>query len=204
MGMASEGSMTSARSRADKTDQAALFGAALAAILTLVLATGPWEPLGLVFGIVLLAVVAAYYRPPPPTGWLDATTKAAAFAAVVGLVGFILLAFPLQELWIRPAQGGSFVGCPAPDRNAVVSQSQDYENCLGSITSSWAWLVWLVLFVLAFAGWWLWMRPAGQGRADYKPFKLTPRLRTAVRAWYATLRRRGVSALARVAPHDPE
>ncbi|HEY1966591.1 MAG TPA: hypothetical protein VGH89_01485 [Pseudonocardia sp.] len=163
----------------DRTDQAALFGAALAAILTLVFGEGPWEPLGMVFGVVLLSVVAAYYRPQPPTGWVDSITKASAFASVLALSGFILLAYPIQQLVIRPRYPDTGPAAPEPricselgTRAApATAPLEHYEDCIGKITTSWGWLVCLILFVLGVAGWYAWTRPVRRDRQDYRSFR---------------------------------
>jgi hypothetical protein len=171
--------MSPARGEYDRTDQAALFGAALAAILTLVFGEGPWEPLGVVFGVVLLSVVAAYYRPAEPTGWLDSFTKASAFAAVLALSGFILLAYPIQQLVIRPHY--PHVDLSAPELRICLELGtrpvpgakplELYEDCIGKITTSWGWFVCLVLFVLAVAAWYAWTRSMRRGREDYRCFR---------------------------------
>jgi hypothetical protein len=163
----------------DRTDQAALFGAALAAILTLVFGEGPWEPLGVVFGVVLLSVVAAYYRPRRPTGWVDSLTKAAAFAAVLSLSGFILLAYPIQQLLIRRMYPR--VELSAPELRICMQVGarplpgatplELYEDCIGKITTSWGWLVCLILFVAAMAAWYTWTRPVRKNREGYRSFR---------------------------------
>jgi hypothetical protein len=159
----------------DRTDQAALFGAALAAILTLVFGEGPWEPLGTVFGFVLLSVVVAYYRPPRPTGWVDSLTKATAFAAVLALSGFILLAYPIQQLLIRPRYPS--VDLATPEARLCVQLGarplpgatplELHEDCIGKITTSWGWLVCLILFAMAMAAWYAWTHPVRKDREDY-------------------------------------
>jgi hypothetical protein len=164
----------------DRTDQAALFGAALAAILTLVFGEGPWEPLGVVFGVVLLSVVAAYYRPQPPTGWLDSATKAAAFAAVVALSGFILLAYPIQQLVIRPRYPPADLSAPQLHICAELgthempgaTQPELYEDCLGKITTSWGWLVCLILFVLSSVTWYAWTQALRREQGDYRSLRV--------------------------------
>jgi hypothetical protein len=132
-------------------------------ILTLTMGNGPWDQFGILYGLVILAVVAAYYRPVPVTvsGRIDAVAKAIAFAAVVALVGFILLAYPLQQFLIKPLNppgqleaeppgACSELDLPAP---RVTLTRAAYEACLGEITSSWAWLVCLVLFLVAVGAW---------------------------------------------------
>jgi hypothetical protein len=173
--------MSPAPGNHDRTDQAALFGAALAAILTLVFGEGPWEPLGVVFGVVLLSVVAAYYRPQPSTGWVDAITKASAFAAVLALSGFILLAYPIQQWLIRPRYPNPDPSAPelriCPDLGTRATPGATprelYEDCIGKITTSWGWLVCLILFVLAVVGWYAWTRPVRRSRDDYVSFRST-------------------------------
>jgi hypothetical protein len=88
-----------------KVDQAALMGAALAAILAIFLPAGKWDRWGTVVGITLSFVVAGYYRipssPPSPDGlwggWWDAFTRAGAVAGVAALCLSIALAYPLQQ-----------------------------------------------------------------------------------------------------------
>jgi hypothetical protein len=88
-----------------RVDQAALMGAALAAILAIFLPAGKWDRWGSVVGITLSFVVAGYYRipPSPPSpdgllgGWWDALTRAGAVATVAALCLSIALAYPLQQ-----------------------------------------------------------------------------------------------------------
>jgi hypothetical protein len=53
----------------EHTDQAALFGAALTAILSIVVAPGAWEPFNMIIGVILIGVLAAYYRPRTRAGY---------------------------------------------------------------------------------------------------------------------------------------
>lgn len=139
-------------------------------ILTLTVGEGPWDQSDITFGLVILAVVAAYYRPVPVavSGMVDAVTKAIAFAAVVALGAFILLAYPLQQFLIKPlnprghvaaAPPGACVKLELPDAREPLTRAA-YEDCLGEITSSWAWLVCLILFLVAAGVWWRWLRAA--------------------------------------------
>jgi hypothetical protein len=47
----------------NRTDQAALMGAALAAIIALAVSPGEWVPFSSVVGVTLLLIIAGYYRP---------------------------------------------------------------------------------------------------------------------------------------------
>lgn len=130
------------------------------------------------FGVVLLSVVAAYYRPQSATGWVDSVTKASAFAAVVALSGFILLAYPIQQLLIRPQYPPADLQprlCADLGAMAVPGAAPHdlNEDCIGKITTSWGWLVCLILFVLATVGWYVWTRPIRRSREDYAPFRST-------------------------------
>lgn len=87
--------MVTPMSTDEKTDQAALMGAATVGILTVVFAEGPWDLTTTIFGLILLAVLFAYYRPPAPV-WRP--LKSVAFAGTGSLVTFIALAYPFQEL----------------------------------------------------------------------------------------------------------
>jgi hypothetical protein len=213
--------MTRSASKDDKTDQAALFGAALAAILTLTLPSGPWAPLGSVFGLVLLAVVGGYYRPLPPTGWLDALAKGAAFAAVTALASFILIAWPVQRLVVQrrnPYRDGATtysetflkicpkLGLRLPDEPTpadVYDNKQAYENCLGDVTSSYIGWIWTIFFALLFAGWWFITRSARHANGEYKSItQWTVYIR--VWRWVEESRRARVASGNRPAPADTE
>jgi hypothetical protein len=82
-----------------RVDQAALMGAALAAILAIFVPEGSWDGWGVVVGVTLSFVIAGYYRIPssPPLGWRDALTRAGAVASVAALCLSIALAYPLQR-----------------------------------------------------------------------------------------------------------
>jgi hypothetical protein len=83
-----------------RTDQAALMGAALAAIITITLGPGAWDRFSTVVGITLLSVLAGYYRPVTKLGELraaNATTKALALGAVAGLCTCIAIAQYVQD-----------------------------------------------------------------------------------------------------------
>jgi hypothetical protein len=85
-----------------RVDQAALMGAALAAILAVFLPAGRWEGWGSVVGITLTFVVAGYYRVPhsAPSGWRDTITRAGALACVASLCVSIAIAWPLQLILV--------------------------------------------------------------------------------------------------------
>lgn len=84
------------RSEAEKTDQAALMGAAVAAVLALVLGPGAWDLPASIFGLALILLLRGYFRitPPSPTELREEDTrtlerrarrKGYALAAVAGL-----------------------------------------------------------------------------------------------------------------------
>jgi hypothetical protein len=83
-----------------RTDQAALMGAALAAIITLVITPGAWDLFSTVVGVTLLSVLAGYYRPAKELGKikaLNAITKALALGAVAGLCICLAIAQYVQN-----------------------------------------------------------------------------------------------------------
>jgi hypothetical protein len=148
----------------DKTDQAALMGAATVGILALVLGEGPWDRTAIIFGLILLTVLFAYYRPPESGGKFDQGSKALAFAATASLLGFITVAYPYQEIVVRSLL----------DRNDVIRTCKDHyltltppegktpdwatDNCLGYVTTLHAWGICLALFVALLFVWGIWVR----------------------------------------------
>jgi hypothetical protein len=81
----------------DRTDQAALMGAALAAIFATVISPGSYSIFDIVVGLALSIVLIGYYRPPPVYGW-EATRKALALGAVAALLANVTFSWPVQEI----------------------------------------------------------------------------------------------------------
>jgi hypothetical protein len=134
-----------------KTDQAALFGVALTAILAVIIANGAWEPFSVVVGLVLIAVLVGYYRPTAPRG-ADAWAKAITFSAVASLCAVIFAAY-FVFLLIRLKSGGT---CPI---QAIHDETVD--ECLSRITTSYALPpLWLVANGVMLLLWFRWIRPA--------------------------------------------
>ncbi|MCF1600141.1 hypothetical protein [Streptomyces muensis] len=75
-------------------DQAALWSAALAAVITLSLGDGRYDWLSFALGTALALQIAAFYRPAPhePDRRWDRCTGAGSFGAVSGLVAAMVLA----------------------------------------------------------------------------------------------------------------
>lgn len=86
------------------SDQAALIGAAFAAVIALILGEGPYTVFDVVVGSALGAALLGYYRPSPTTGH-DRCAKASAFAAVVALLFSLSVAWPLQWMLNRGQAG---------------------------------------------------------------------------------------------------
>jgi hypothetical protein len=84
----------------DRTDQAALMGAALAAIFATVISPGIYSVFDIVVGLALSIVLIGYYKPPPVYGW-EATRKALALGAVAALLANITFSWPIQEILVR-------------------------------------------------------------------------------------------------------
>jgi hypothetical protein len=87
-----------------RTDQAALAGAALAAVITVAVAEGAWALFDSVVGLSLLAVLGAYYRVEDwsgTPGWV--ITNGLALGAIVGVLLFLALAWPMQWVLVTSA-----------------------------------------------------------------------------------------------------
>ncbi|MFD0319190.1 hypothetical protein [Streptomyces flavalbus] len=114
------------------TDQAALWSAAVAAVITLSLGEGRYDWLSLAVGAALALQIAAFYRPAPyaPGDVLNRATAAGGFGAVGGLVASMVLAWPVQMA----------VGTPPWCRAGGV----DSDNCAGAEAYWWLGVVWLV------------------------------------------------------------
>jgi hypothetical protein len=81
-----------------RTDEAALLGTALAAILALTLGEGGWGWLGLAIGVSLLIVLITFFGFPGPGAkgrWGELT----AFSAVASLCFVLVVAWPWQTIW---------------------------------------------------------------------------------------------------------
>ncbi|MCX4767847.1 hypothetical protein OG562_44250 [Streptomyces sp. NBC_01275] len=117
------------------TDQAALWSAALAAVITLSLGDGRYDWLSFALGVALALQIAAFYRPAPPepySRW-DRCTTAGGFGAVSGLVAAMILAWPVQIV----------VGTPRGCRRSEV----DLDDCAGAAAYPWLGVVWLTAAV---------------------------------------------------------
>lgn len=156
-----------------RTDQAALFGAALTAILSIVVAPGAWAPFNVVIGVILVGILAAYYRPGTRagSGFFDLASKAFAFAAVAALCGSILVAYPYQEIIVKNTQEArdycarNFFTSPGATERAVDDLQSD---CIGSVATDKLWLPYVVLFVLALAVWIRWVAPRALPRPPWR------------------------------------
>jgi hypothetical protein len=81
-------------SRRGGIDPAALAGVALAGALTVLAPSGPWAPGGMIVGLTLLGFVWGYDVDPqrePRQSW--------AFAVVVGLIGTLMIGYPLEIMF---------------------------------------------------------------------------------------------------------
>jgi hypothetical protein len=164
---------TRGRPRPVRVDQAALMGAALAAIVAFVVSPGEFEPLASVLGATLLLVIFAYYRFRPwPKGRLEALRRGMALAAVSSLCACLLLAWPVQR--VIDASPDEFNICkatydvhvvesPSPEKGVVVSGNYPrpgdvadaYFSCLGGRATRRLALLWVgftLLGTLAYLG----------------------------------------------------
>lgn len=124
------------------TDQAALWSAALAAVITLSLGGGRYDWLSFAVGTALALQIAAFYRPAPPepgSRW-DRCTAAGGFGAVSGLVTAVILAWPVQTV----------VGTPHSCRQGQV----DLDDCAGAAAYPWLGVVWVAAAVVLSAWHW--------------------------------------------------
>ena len=90
-------------------DPAALSGAALAAVLAIAMADGPFGPFDMTVGLTLLLVIYAYGH-----GARESPVQQLAFASVAAFCAYIMLGFPLERLFELTGQGtrdhtGSFI-----------------------------------------------------------------------------------------------
>ena len=121
----------------DRIDQAALMGAAVAAVFALVLSPGEYTLLEVVVGITLGAVLLGYYRAPRHHFlWRDALAKASALGAVGALCLSLIVAPVLQNYWLEGRGSGAYC---LKAQNEVRDEPQDYRkyvpadyyDCLG-------------------------------------------------------------------------
>ncbi|MFJ6384963.1 hypothetical protein ACIQI7_33765 [Kitasatospora sp. NPDC092039] len=119
-----------------KVDPAALWSAAVAAVIALAVGEGRWGWLSSGIGIVLSLLVAAYYRPGKQTEnrW-DRPTRAAAFGGIAGLLGAMIASGPIQAI---------FFNCPHECSNAnLYPTKKEIDNCAGNaagVAVGWTWL----------------------------------------------------------------
>ncbi|WP_344139316.1 hypothetical protein [Luedemannella flava] len=91
-----------------RADEVALAAAAVAGVVAIAVADGPYEPFESVMGVVLAILLAVLYRPPTPESGTTAWVKAAAAAAVGALVLCLVLSFPVdQAVRAVAADGGN-------------------------------------------------------------------------------------------------
>jgi hypothetical protein len=148
----------------DRTDQAALMGAAVAAIFALVLSPGEYGWHEVVVGISLGAVLLGYYRiPKGHFTWWNALTKSSAVGAVGALCLSLIFALPLQN-WLEHHGSGAYcieVQNQDPDmvRNEPKYIPEDYYDCLGDEVNErlpWVWAAGVL--VVGIPAYMLWRR----------------------------------------------
>jgi hypothetical protein len=146
----------------DRTDQAALMGAAIAAIITLVLGSGPWELLSSVIGVSLIAILVGFYRPQ----WrgtsrrevVDSLTQGLALAAVGALCVCLSIAYFVQTHFLADRV---YSNCQQVAEAAKLSQDAEpvepfatqiednaFGDCLGRETTARFPQMWLGAFLL--------------------------------------------------------
>jgi hypothetical protein len=127
-------------------DHAAVFGAALAAVITLTVGQGPWSPIGTVIGVLLLAVIQGFYNVPAGAGWRESIAVGAVVAACVS----VALAWPLQVGLTHsvPFRDGAVGRCEQLGRAAEKTDSAQTGagadatgNCMGDLTTNRLWIV---------------------------------------------------------------
>jgi hypothetical protein len=153
-----------------RVDQAALMGAALAAILAVFLPAGRWEGWGSVVGITLTFVIAGFYRVPDsamPSGWRDAITRAGALACVAALCVSIAIAWPLQSIFVSDKVCRSEqVNLEKDLERHPIRLKELTDNCVGREVGEILIWVWFGL-AIAILGWHLskW-RPPRKGTSE--------------------------------------
>lgn len=166
---ASSATSPAAEKDANPVDQAALMGAALAAIVALVVSPGEYGKLSSMIGATLLFVIVAFYRLELRPGHpFRAFFRGAALAAVTGLCACLLISWPVQNHWNghKDAMNDCYYSYATnnnlpPDVNNLAPDVRDsYYNCLGGQAFQPLALFWLVFTALGtstyFVGW-MWM-----------------------------------------------
>jgi hypothetical protein len=148
----------------DRTDQAALMGAAVAAIFALVLSPGEYGWHEVVVGISLGAVLLGYYRiPKGHFTWRNALTKASAVGAVGALCLSLIFSLPLQS-WLEHHGSGAYcIEVQNQDPNIVRDDPkyipEDYYDCLGDEVNERLPLVWAAgVLLVGIPAYMLWRR----------------------------------------------
>jgi hypothetical protein len=159
-------------------DPAALVAAVLAVVLAMLLGEGAWDRLSCLLGGTLLLVLTAYLPDAKPTGNRRVVVfRALAISAVISLAASITLAFPLQELLVRPdlenavplqlkdEQVGELLyekdklcNTSSPEGVADARQSR-IDECAGTVTTlkrlPWCWIGTMFATTLLILAWWL-------------------------------------------------
>ena len=115
-----------------RVDPAALGSAAVAGIITLVLAPGRYGWLSAGVGTALLFLLLGWYRPGRPQAMLDWIGRALAFGSVAGLLAAMVVAWPLQDLVVG-----------TPERCLGLAPGQE-DICAGNAAGpmvGWSWLL---------------------------------------------------------------
>lgn len=138
------------------TEQVALIGAAVAAFVALIAAEGAFGAITTILGVTLAAILIAYYRVRDwPENWWDAAFKAAAVAAVAALSVILIVAYPVQEAFVRHSHLmvnhktlTTIAWCQTEVKNLSV---RDIETCIGSQTAvRFLWWIWILAAVIIF------------------------------------------------------
>ncbi|MFF6778574.1 hypothetical protein ACFY8W_34200 [Streptomyces sp. NPDC012637] len=127
-------------------DQAALWSASLAAVITLSLGEGRYDWLSFALGVTLALQIATFYRPArhEPGSRGARGVAAAGFGAVGGLVGTMVLAWPVQIA----------VGTPSLCHRMDAAGEADLADCAGDAAYPWLGVVWLTSALVL--GCWHW------------------------------------------------
>jgi amino acid transporter len=138
------------------TDQAALIGAAVAAFVALIAAEGAFGAISTILGLTLAAILIAYYRVRDwPENWWDAAFKAAAVATVAALGVILIVAYPVQEAFVRHSHlvvDHKTLTTIAWCQTQVKSLSaRDVETCIGGQTAvRFLWWMWALAAAIIF------------------------------------------------------